>query len=133
MGHLIDQQTYFDSIRDFVNELHTIHQEKQFDSICTPKRSGLFPGVWASHKLHLPIFVPSELRKMTLERFTNVLVLDIVVWHGRTLRKVVNQLAPRQCFTACVWRESSIGEADFILYKDVTGILDFFYDRNGDK
>ena len=126
MTTLIDESTYLRAAKKFVDSLKKIHQERKFDTIVAPKRSGLFLGVWASHLLGLPMFVPSELRSMP-NRFGNVLIVDAAVCTGKTLKKIQNQLKPRQTFTAVIWREGE-GTCDFVLKAEDVGIIKFFYE-----
>ena len=126
MTMFIDESTYFQAVRKFVERLSEIHQERNFDAVVAPKRSGLFLGVWASHLLGLPMFVPSELRSMP-NKFGNVLIVDSAVCKGKTLKKIQNQLKPRQTFTAVIWREGE-GTCDFVLNPENIGIIKFFYE-----
>lgn len=126
MSQVIDEEMYVQSVREFVAELQKIHQERQFDAIVSPKRSGLFLGVWASHALSLPMFTPAELRSVPA-KFKNILIVDTAVCKGKTLQKIRNQLKPRLTFTAVIWREGD-GQCDFVLKPENIGLISFFYE-----
>ena len=126
MSKLIDETNYFHSLRRFIGKLKEINSEKNFDAIVAPKRSGLFLGVWASHALGLPMFLPAELRSMP-SGFANILVVDTAIYKGKTLKKISNQLKPCHVFSAVIWREGA-GKCDFVLEPDNIGLIKFFYE-----
>lgn len=125
---IIDETDYINSIKQFSEQLKLINQQEKFDAVVAPKRSGLFPGVCVSHKLHIPMFLPAELRNRNFQ-FQKILAVDTAVFKGKTLRKLKNQLAPRKVFMAAMYQEGD-SDCDYILYPENKGIVKFFYEVN---
>jgi adenine/guanine phosphoribosyltransferase-like PRPP-binding protein len=56
------------------------------------KRSGLFPAVYISHQLELPMLVHSELKGLKHGKFGTALLVDTTAWKGGSLRKAALKL-----------------------------------------
>ena len=56
------------------------------------KRSGLFPAVYLSHQLELPMLVESEIRSMPCGKFSTALLADTTAWKGKSLRRATLKL-----------------------------------------
>jgi len=61
------------------------------------KRSGLFPAVFLSHQLELPMLVQSELKGLKRGKFDCVLLVDTTAWKGNSLRKAALKLERAGC------------------------------------
>lgn len=62
------------------------------DCVIGMKRSGLFPAVYLSHQLHIPMLVDSETKSFPAAKFKYPLIVDTTCWNGRSLRVVHNRL-----------------------------------------
>ena len=62
------------------------------DAVVGVKRSGLFPAVYLSHQLKLPMFTDSEVRSFPFPRLSQPLVVDTTAWGGASLRRVIARL-----------------------------------------
>ncbi|MCH7471491.1 hypothetical protein IIA79_00865 [bacterium] len=62
------------------------------DAVVGIKRSGLFPAVYLSHKLELPLFTAGETGSFPFPRLKHPLLVDTAAWTGKSLRKVVARL-----------------------------------------
>ena len=62
------------------------------DCVIGMKRSGLFPAVFLSHQLGLPMLVDSETKSFPSQKFKLPLIVDTTCWNGRSLRVVYNRL-----------------------------------------
>jgi len=62
------------------------------DSVVGAKRSGLFPAVYLSYKLRLPMFTSGELPSFPACRLAWPLVVDTMAWSGGGLRSLLNEL-----------------------------------------
>lgn len=56
------------------------------------KRSGLFPAVFLSHQLELPMLVQSELKGLGHGLFDTAMLVDTTAWKGNSLRKAALKL-----------------------------------------
>lgn len=63
------------------------------------KRSGLFPAVFLSHQLELPMLVESEIKGLKPGRFDCALLVDTTAWKGNSLRKAALKLERAGCST----------------------------------
>jgi hypothetical protein len=62
------------------------------DSVIGAKRSGLFPAVYLSYQLKLPMFTSGELPAFPAGRLVRPLVVDTMSWSGGGLRGVLGAL-----------------------------------------
>lgn len=62
------------------------------DCVIGDKRSGLFPAVYISHQLELPIILGSELKNFPIQRLRTPLLVDTTAWNGRSLRRMIARL-----------------------------------------
>jgi orotate phosphoribosyltransferase len=56
------------------------------------KRSGLFPAVYLSHQLELPMLAESEIKSLGHGKFQVALLADTTAWKGGSLRKAALKL-----------------------------------------
>lgn len=63
------------------------------DAVVGIKRSGLFPAVYLSELLKLPMFTDYEAQKFPWPRLKLPLVVDTVAWSGGSVRHALKQLA----------------------------------------
>jgi hypothetical protein len=62
------------------------------DSVVGMKRSGLFPAVFLSEQLRLPMLVNTELDSYPYPRLCRPLVVDTTAWTGSSLRRACARL-----------------------------------------
>jgi len=62
------------------------------DSVIGMKRSGLFPAVFLSEQLRLPMLVNTELDSYPYPRLCRPLLVDTTAWTGSSLRRAVARL-----------------------------------------
>ena len=62
------------------------------DSVVGVKRSGLFPAVFLSHQLELPLFTGSEAKSFPFPRLRLPLLTDTTAWTGESLRRIAARL-----------------------------------------
>jgi adenine/guanine phosphoribosyltransferase-like PRPP-binding protein len=62
------------------------------DAVVGIKRSGLFPAVYLSQQLKLPMFTDYEAQQFPYPRLALPLVVDTVAWSGGSLRHTLRQL-----------------------------------------
>lgn len=62
------------------------------DAVVGIQRSGLFPAVFLSQQLDLPMLVGSEVKSFPFPRLALPLVVDTVAWSGGTVRRVARKL-----------------------------------------
>jgi hypothetical protein len=62
------------------------------DSVIGAKRSGLFPAVYLSYQLRLPMFTSGELASFPADRLMRPLLVDTMAWSGGGLRSLLNEL-----------------------------------------
>lgn len=65
------------------------------DCVVGVKRSGLFPAVYLSQQLELPMFINTELANFPYPRLARPLVVDTSAWTGESLRRSLARLARR--------------------------------------
>jgi len=104
------------------------------DSVVGLQRSGLFPAVFLSQQLDLPMFVASEVSSFPYPRLANPFVVDTVAWSGGSLRRVVRRLERRgaQEIQPLVMfaRAEPFPEVPGLLYlRKARGIPRFWYDE----
>lgn len=104
------------------------------DSVVGIIRSGLFPAVFLSQQLDLPMFPGNEIRGFPCPRLSRPLVVDTVVWSGATMRRALRRLeargveAPRAL--AMYARAEPFPAVAGLIYLDlVGGIPRFWYDE----
>jgi hypoxanthine phosphoribosyltransferase len=94
------------------------------------KRSGLFPAVFLSHALTLPMFACAEIDAIPRE-LERVLLVDTVVRTGRSIEKPKRRLlrAGHAVTVAVLYRENgSDYPADHFL-ESYPALVHFFYER----
>ena len=62
------------------------------DCLIGVKRSGLFPAVYLSERLDLPLFISTELASFPGGKFSYPLIVDTTCWSGSTLRRLTRKL-----------------------------------------
>lgn len=62
------------------------------DSVVGMKRSGLFPAVYLSEQLRLPMFSHTELAGYPYPRLAQPLIVDTTAWTGGSLRHTILRL-----------------------------------------
>ena len=62
------------------------------DSVVGIQRSGLFPAVFLSQQLDLPMFGGSEIASYPFPRLNTPLVVDTVAWSGGSMRRTIRKL-----------------------------------------
>ena len=62
------------------------------DSVIGCKRSGLFPAVYLSYQLRLPMFTSGELPAFPAARLKHPLVVDTMTWSGGGVRSILSEL-----------------------------------------
>lgn len=62
------------------------------DSVVGIQRSGLFPAVFLSQQLDLPMFAASEIGSYPYPRLSRPLVVDTVAWSGGSVRRAIRKL-----------------------------------------
>lgn len=62
------------------------------DSVVGVKRSGLFPAVFLSHQLELPLFTGAEAKSFPFPRLRLPLLTDTTAWTGESLRRIAARL-----------------------------------------
>ena len=65
------------------------------DAVAGIKRSGLFPAVYLSHRLTLPVFTSTEAAHYPAERLPHLLIVDTTAWTGETLRRAIRRFERR--------------------------------------
>jgi hypothetical protein len=65
------------------------------DSVVGRKRSGLFPAVFLSHQLSVPMFCGTEAKVFPYPKFLRPLVVDTTAWSGLTMRRILSRLKQR--------------------------------------
>lgn len=63
------------------------------DAVIGIKRSGLFPAVYLSEVLKMPMFTDYEAQKFPWPRLRSPLVVDTVAWSGGSVRHALRQLS----------------------------------------
>jgi hypoxanthine phosphoribosyltransferase len=103
---------------------------QDFDAVLGVKRSGLFPAVYLSHRLGLPMFADAEAGAIP-ERLVRVLLVDSVVRTGRSLERVKRRLLRRgkRVTTAVLYKENSSEYAVDHFLESHTDLVHFFYER----
>ena len=94
------------------------------------KRSGLFPAVFLSHRLGLPMFVDAEVGEIPA-RLERVLLVDAVVRTGRSLERVRRRLLRRgkRVTTAVLYKENGSAHPVDHFLEVHTDLVHFFYER----
>jgi hypothetical protein len=86
----IDRGRYWLLLRELLDAARGLPHP--IDSVVGIRRSGLFPAVYLSHQLSLPMFCDTEVRGMPVERLHLPLIVDSVVWTGRSVRRTLRRL-----------------------------------------
>lgn len=81
MQYVVDISKYFADI-DLLGEKI---KEVKPDCIVAIMRSGLIPGTVLSNKLHIPLFVISQIDSIP-DKFKTIILLDDKTYTGKTLR-----------------------------------------------
>ncbi|MCC7479398.1 phosphoribosyltransferase [bacterium] len=63
------------------------------DAVIGIKRSGLFPAVYLSQVMHLPMFSDYEAQRFPWPRLSRPLIVDTVAWSGASIRRALRQLS----------------------------------------
>ena len=121
-----------DSLLDLVTGL-----DPAPDAVVGIKRSGLFPAVYLSHRLELPMFTDSEARSLPYPRLSRPVVVDTAVWSGKSVRRTQARL--QRCGVpevpvAVIWaRADPFPEVDGLHYLELnTRIMHFWYEEETD-
>ena len=86
----VSEQAYLDLLAKLATVAHKLIPPP--DCVIGMKRSGLFPAVYLSHQLHVPMLVDSETKNFPVGKFQLPLIVDTTCWNGRSLRVVYNRL-----------------------------------------
>jgi len=62
------------------------------DAVVGIKRSGLFPAVYLSHALKLPMLTDGEAKIFPYPKLQYPVVVDVTVWTGKSLRRTLARL-----------------------------------------
>ncbi len=108
------------------------------DSVVGIKRSGLFPAVYLSHQLKLPMLTDGEAKVFPYPKFSRPLVVDTAIWSGKSARRVVERLRRRGVeqirVLAMFAREDPRPEVDGLHYLELTDrIIHFWYDETKEE
>lgn len=63
------------------------------DAVIGVIRSGLFPAVYLSHQLKLPLLTSAEAQRLPYPRLKHPLIVDTTAWSGGALRNLLRQLS----------------------------------------
>jgi hypoxanthine phosphoribosyltransferase len=104
------------------------------DSVVGIQRSGLFPAVFLSQQLNLPMFVASEFESFPYPRLHAPLVVDTVAWSGGTMRRVLRRLerkgvADPRALVMYTRAEPFPDVPGILFLHRVRGIPEFWYDE----
>ena len=113
-----------------IEKLATKLASAEADAVLGIKRSGLFPAVFLSHKLGLPMFADAEIDAIP-KKLAHVLVVDAVANTGKTMERVRRRLlrAGKRVTTAVLYKENATPyEVDFFL-ETQSDLVHFFYER----
>jgi len=93
------------------------------------KRSGLFPAVFISHALGIPMFINTEVKSIPV-KYKRILFVDTTIDTGKTLRGAMSRLldGDHKIFTAVLYRSQRAPEVDFCI-ATVNAICTFFYEK----
>ncbi len=89
-ANYVSEQTYLDLLAKLLIAAEQLNPQP--DCVIGMKRSGLFPAVYLSHQLHIPMLVDSETKNFPTGKFKLPLIVDTTCWNGRSLRVVQNRL-----------------------------------------
>lgn len=89
----VSRERYFDLLDRLLELARTL--TPAVDSVVGVKRSGLFPAVYLSQQLELPMFINTELAGFPYPRLQRPLVVDTSAWTGESLRRTLARLARR--------------------------------------
>jgi hypoxanthine phosphoribosyltransferase len=89
----ISRERYFELLDRLLGLAHSLDPPP--DSVVGIKRSGLFPAVYLSQQLDLPMFVNTELAGFPYPRLSQPLVVDTSAWTGESIRRTLARLARR--------------------------------------
>ena len=100
------------------------------DAVCGIKRSGLFPAVYLSHQLGLPMFADAEIDEIPA-RLRLILLVDSVARSGRTMEKTKRRLlrAGKEVTTAVLYKENASDYAVDHHLEVHSDLVHFFYER----
>lgn len=87
----VSAQRYIELLAELVEAVRELAERP--DSIIGIKRSGLFPAVYLSEVLKLPMFTDYEAQKFPWPRLRSPLVVDTVAWSGGSIRHTLKQLS----------------------------------------
>jgi hypoxanthine phosphoribosyltransferase len=102
----------------------------EVDCVLGIKRSGLFPAVFLSHRLGLPMFVDAEAGAIP-KKHGRVLVVDAVVNSGRTLERLRRRLlrSGKAVVTAVLYKENQTSYPVDHFLETHEDLVHFFYER----
>ncbi len=86
----ISAERYLELLAELADAVGDLPQRP--DAIIGIKRSGLFPAVYLSEVLQLPMFTDYEAQKFPWPRLSSPLVVDTVAWSGGSIRHALRQL-----------------------------------------
>jgi adenine/guanine phosphoribosyltransferase-like PRPP-binding protein len=92
-GCFVDAQRFFELLESMTAVAAEL--SPPVDSLIGVKRSGLFPAVYLSERLDLPLFLSTELASFPCPKFTQPLIVDTTCWSGATLRRLTRRLEQR--------------------------------------
>jgi hypothetical protein len=88
--HYITPGEYAALLRRLAQAARTL--EPAPDAVIGVIRSGLFPAVYLSHQLKLPLFTSAEAQRFPYPRLKRPLIVDTTAWSGGALRNLLRQL-----------------------------------------
>jgi orotate phosphoribosyltransferase len=89
-GRLVTPERYLELIEQLLARAASLPQAP--DSVVGMKRSGLFPAVYLSEQLRLPMFANTELSGFPFPRLSRPLLVDTTAWTGGSLRRTIARL-----------------------------------------
>ncbi|MBI3726030.1 hypothetical protein HY251_19040 [bacterium] len=126
MMKLVRESDYVSALRELASRIGP----SRADCVVGIKRSGLFPAVFLSHALTLPMFADGEIDAIP-PSLGRVLLVDAVVRTGRSIDKVKRRLvrAGHSVQVAVLYKENASSyEVDFFL-EAYPALVHFFYER----
>jgi len=108
--------------------------DPQPDAVVGITRSGLFPAVYLSHHLQLPMFTSAEAHTFPCPRLKYPLIVDTAAWTGKTARHIAARLTRRGVDTPAVLvmfaRRDPLPDISKLHYLEQTSrIMHFWYER----